>query len=112
MTWPEVGKPLPRSESAYAPPEKWTGWILAEEEHGPQWRTVFGDVDRDQVWEAMTAQLQSALITNIRTPGSFGLTAEVAIRLTLNERTATVLTAWHYDYEGAAPRLATAYPTT
>jgi hypothetical protein len=35
----------------------------------------------------------------------------VPIELTLEERTASVTTAWHYVEKGAAPRLVTAYPT-
>jgi hypothetical protein len=34
------------------------------------------------------------------------------MQLALNNRTATVITAWHYDYVDAAPRLVSAYPTT
>lgn len=34
------------------------------------------------------------------------------MQLTVNDRTARVITVWQYDYEDAAPRLVTAYPTT
>ncbi len=34
------------------------------------------------------------------------------MQLTLNNRAATVITAWHYDDENAPPRLVSAYPTT
>jgi hypothetical protein len=35
----------------------------------------------------------------------------VDITLTINDRTSSVATAWHYPDEDAAPRLVTAYPS-
>lgn len=111
MTWPEIGKPLPRIDGAYVRPEKWS-WILGDEAHGPHWRVVFRTVDPDWVWAAIQVQLTATTISGIRSKGPFGLTCEVQMELVLNDRTATVLTAWHYDHEDAAPRLVSAYPRT
>lgn len=41
-----------------------------------------------------------------------GITCGVRVELTMGERTAPMLSAWHYTDPGAAPRLVTAYPTT
>lgn len=112
MTWPELGVPLVRLEDAYVPPEKWSLWILAEEHHGPHWRRVFGSLDAERLWVAITAAAITQPITLIRDLGPFGRTCRVPMRLTLNDRTATVLTVWHYDFADAPPRLVTAYPTT
>jgi hypothetical protein len=43
--------------------------------------------------------------------GNHGSVCGVAFPLTLNARTATVTTSWHYPAAGDAPRLVTAYPT-
>ncbi len=53
MAQPEIGQPLPRAPEAYSAPEKWETWILAEPGHGPDWRRVFGAVDRAAVWQAL-----------------------------------------------------------
>jgi hypothetical protein len=111
MTWPEVGKPLPRVRDAYTRPEKWN-WILDEEGHGPHWRRVFRTLDTEQIWAAITGQLLPAPISLIRDLGALGRTCCVELDFTLEDRSATVVTIWHYDDENAAPRLVTAYPTT
>ncbi len=111
MTWPEIGKPLPRVRDAYVPRAKWD-WILGEAGHGAEWRRVFGDVDAQLLWEVFAALALTSPVSRVRELGRLGRTGEVSMRLTLNNRTATVITAWHYDYEDAAPRLVSAYPTT
>ena len=111
MTWPEVGHPLPRVSDAYAPPEKWD-WIVGEEGHGPHWRRVFGDVEAELLWDVFTALALTSPVSRVRNLGQLGRTGEVLMQLTLNNRTANVITAWHYDYADAAPRLVSAYPTT
>lgn len=111
MTWPELGKPLPRLSRAYTPSHKW-GYILGDEGHGPHWLRVFGVLDAEVLWGAITAAAAAQPITFIRNLGPFGHTCRVPMQLTLNDRTATVLTVWQYDHENAPPRLVTAYPTT
>lgn len=111
MTWPAIGEPLPRVRDAYAPPPKWD-WILGEEAHGADWRRVFRDVDAQLLWEVLTALAVTSPVSRVRNLGPRGRTGEVSMQLTLNDRTATVITAWHYDYDDAAPRLVSAYPTT
>jgi len=111
MTWPEFGKPLPRAPGAFPPLDKW-GYILGDEGHVPHWLRVFGDMDAQRLWNAITAAVIAEPITFIRDLGPLGQTCRVPIQLTLNNRTATVLTVWQYDYEDARPRLVTAYPTT
>lgn len=111
MTWPEIGQPLPRARDAYAPPPKWD-WLLGAEGHGPHWRRVFGDVDAGLLWKVFTALAPTSPVSRVRDLGQLGCTGEVSMQLTLNERTATVITAWHYDHADAAPRLVSAYPTT
>jgi hypothetical protein len=111
MTWPEIGKSLPRVRDAYAPAPKWD-WIMGEEGHGEHWRRVFGDVDAQLLWKVFMTQALTSPVTRVRDLGQLGRTGEVSMQLTLNNRTATVITAWHYDYVDAAPRLVSAYPRT
>lgn len=111
MTWREIGSPLPRSEAAYAPPDKW-GWILSEVGHGADLRRVFGPLSREQVWEAITGEAMSVPISAVRDLGRLGRSCEIRTRLTLNDRAASVIVVWHYDDADAAPRLVTVYPTT
>jgi len=111
MTWPEIGSPLPRSEAAYAPPDKWE-WILSDIGHGAHLRRVFGPLSREQVWEAITGEAILIPISRIRDLGRLGRSCEIRTQLTLNNRVASVIVVWHYDAEGAAPRLVTVYPTT
>jgi hypothetical protein len=46
-------------------------------------------------------------VHGVRDLGQLGRTSEVRMRLTLNNRTANVITVWHYDYWTRR-----AYPTT
>jgi hypothetical protein len=109
---PEVGRPLPRAPDAYARPEKWTGWIVADDGHGPDWLRVFDEVDPDTVWPALADALLHAQVDTIRPAFAGSVLCRVDMSLTFNNRTATVRTIWHYADEDAAPRLVTAFPTT
>lgn len=40
-----------------------------------------------------------------------GVSCGITLELSIGERTAPVVSAWHYAGPGAAPRLVTAYPT-
>lgn len=112
MPGPEVGKPLPRVADAYTTPEKWELWILADEHHGPDWRAVFGELDFDSVWTALADAVTTAPVVTTREVGKHGSSCRVDVSLTLNARTATVRSIWHYAAEQDAPRLVTAFPTT
>jgi hypothetical protein len=108
---PSVGQPLPRADDAYAASEK-LEWILAEHGHGPEWARVLcvaGD-DSERLWSAIAQAVLDAPVSSIRDLSPFGVGCEVRVVLTLNARTAPVLTAWHYRRAGDAPRLITAYP--
>jgi hypothetical protein len=112
MGWPpEAGETLPRAAQAWAPAEKWAVWVLAPGGHGPDWRRVFriGPEDWELLWEALLAGVQDAPITDVRI-GKHGIGCEVALELTIGERSAGVVSAWHYAEEEGAPRLVTAYP--
>jgi len=111
MTWPGIGTPLPRVRDAYTPAHKW-GYVLGDDGHGPHWLRVFGAFDAELLWDAITAAAVAQPITFIRDLGPLGQTCRVPMQLTLNDRTASVITVWQYDYEDARPRLVTAYPTT
>jgi hypothetical protein len=112
VQWPpRIGDVLPRAEDAWCTQAKLVDWILAEHGHANQWRRVFHveAEDADQVWELIAEAVLTAPITALRGDGtrtSYG----VLINVTVNDRFAPVLTAWHYEHEGAAPRLVTAYP--
>jgi Domain of unknown function (DUF6883) len=113
MTWPpRIGEPLPRAAEAWCSEGKWVDWILAERGHGSEWSRVFHvRPDRwERVWEALATAAIGALIQTIRGTAPGGITCGVAIELTIEGRTATVTSAWHYEQEGAAPRLVSAYP--
>jgi hypothetical protein len=88
-------------------------WILAEHGHGQEWTRVFriGEEDAERLWTAIVRAVRKAPIFRIVDRGTHGIVCGVAVRLTLNGRTANVTTSWHYATAGAAPRLVTAYPT-
>jgi hypothetical protein len=90
---------------------KLEAWILGERGHGGDWRRVFHvDLeDRGQVWEAIAAAAADARVTTVRDRGPNGIVCGVEVELTIGERTAPVTISWHYEREGAAPRLVTAY---
>jgi len=112
MTHPVVGRPLPRASDAYSEAAKWSDWVLSEEHHGPDWRAVFGVVDVEAIWPALREAIMTAPIISIREAADGGLSCGVYVSLTLNDRTALVRSAWHYEAENDAPRLVTAFPTT
>jgi hypothetical protein len=113
MSWPpKVGEPLPRASDAWCAPEKWVDWILAERGHASEWKRVL-HIDPDQweiAWETITAAVIGTPISTIRSSGPDGITCGVEVELWIGERTAAVMTSWHYADETAAPRLVTAYP--
>ena len=112
MPRPEVGKPLPSAENAWSPPEKWTDWILAERGHLNDWGRVFGAVDSQMIWAALTSEIGTAPIASIRPARGGGVNCQVDLRLSLNARAAQVRSIRHFAYDGAAPKLTTAFPTT
>jgi hypothetical protein len=109
---PEVGRPLPRAEDAWSAPEKWTDWILAERGHLHDWRRVFGEVTSEMIWEALATGVPTARVVSTRPGRKAGLDCRVDLVLTLNQRTATVRSIWHYAHDDNAPKLVTAFPTT
>jgi len=92
---------------------KWTGWILAAGGLGEDWAAVFGVGldDADRVWELLRLAVRRAPVTAIRDRGQYGLVCEVRLWLEVDDRAATVITAWHVADEKSPPRLVTAYPT-
>jgi hypothetical protein len=113
MPAPIIGLPLPRATEAYAEPEKWDQWILAERGHGPEWARVFriGGNDAQRLWNVIADAILDAPISAIRDGSPHGVGCQVRVALTLTDRTARVLTIWHYASMTDAPRLVTAYPT-
>ncbi len=88
-------------------------WILADHGHGREWASVFriGDQDAERLWNAIARAALDAPVFRVIDRGAHGTVCGVAFPLTLNARTATVTTSWHYPAPGDAPRLVTAYPT-
>lgn len=112
MTWPQIDQPLPRAPDAYASAIKWDEWILHAEHHGPDWTAVYGAVDPAMIWSALTQAILIAPVISVRRVAGGGVSCGVDASLTLNNRTATVRSAWHYADPDDAPRLVTAFPTT
>jgi hypothetical protein len=114
MGWPpQLGEPLPRAADAWCAQEKWLAWILAKDGHGPEWAKVL-QVEPDEwelAWQALKGAVLEAAIRTVRSLDAGGVTCSVRVELTIGERTAPVVSAWHYSEPGAAPRLVTAYPT-
>ncbi len=109
--WPTIENSLPRAADAYADALKWS-WILGPGGHGSQWQRVFGlaEQDTDKLWSAIAAIAPSSPVVRVRA-GPWGVGCDIRPVLEVNQRTAGVLVAWHYDDPDAAPRLVTAYPT-
>jgi hypothetical protein len=109
---PTAGQVLPRATDAHMTPEK-LKWILAEHGHGREWAHVFhiGEDDAARLWAAIAQAALEASIFRVIDRGVHGIVCGVTLQLTLNGRTATVTTSWHYASVGDAPRLVTAYPT-
>jgi pyrroloquinoline quinone (PQQ) biosynthesis protein C len=114
VSWPpKIGDPLPRADRAWFDRIKLEEWVFAEQGHGTEWRRVFrvGFEDREQVWKAISMAVLGAPVATVRDRTPFGVVCGVVVDLSLNRRQASVTLSWHYAYEGAAPRLVTAYPT-
>jgi hypothetical protein len=86
---------------------------LAEDGHGPEWAKAL-QVEPDEwelAWKALKRAVREAAIRTVRSLDAGDVTCGVRVDLTIGERTAPVVSAWHYEEPGAAPRLVTAYPT-
>ncbi|MBS1869198.1 MAG: hypothetical protein JSS99_06000 [Actinobacteria bacterium] len=107
-----IGRPLPGAGRAHASAEKWSRWILAPDGHGDEWSRVFrvGPADRHAIWAEIVRGVRRAPVITLRDRGRHGVVCGVVVKLTLNARTAFVMTSWHYREDGAVPRLVTAYP--
>jgi hypothetical protein len=107
-----IGRPLPGASRARSSPDKWICWILSPEGHGADWLRVFhaGPEDRHAIWTEIVRAVQRAPVSAIRDRGRHGTVCGVAITITVNLRTAVVMTAWHYGPASSIPRLVTAYP--
>jgi hypothetical protein len=80
---------------------------------GPEWAKVL-QVETDEwelAWHALKEAVRDAPIETVRALDAGGVTCGVTVELTIGERTALVVSAWHYAELGTAPRLVTAYPT-
>ena len=113
MCWPpQIGDLLPHVADAWCEEHKWSGWILAERCHGPEFERVLhvGLEDADVLWRAIAARILIEPITGLRDLGFHGLNCEVDIQLTIAGRTTRVRTVWNYEGSAAAPRLVSAYP--
>lgn len=104
---------MPRTAEAYAMTDKWRGWILAAHGHGPEWARIFeaGPDDGEQIWQALATAVGGTPVSTICDRAPHGVVCGVEMTVTINDRTASVATAWHYVDEDAAPRLVTAYPS-
>jgi hypothetical protein len=113
MPFPKIGQPMPRAAYAHASPDKWRGWILAARGHGSEWACVFDVAPEDsgRIWHTIAGAALDAPVSTIRDRAPHGIVCGVEMTLTINDRTASVATSWHYADEHAAPRLVTAYPS-
>jgi hypothetical protein len=112
MPRPEVGRPLPRAADAWTGEVKWRGWVLTEPGHGADWRRAVGDDVLDGLRRLITAELEHALVTEIRDLGRLGVSCRVPLSIRVGGRIMSVRTVWHYEADGATPRLVTAFPET
>jgi hypothetical protein len=67
--------------------------------------------EREPSWTAFAVGVVHAPVWGVRDRGAHGVICAVDVTLTINDRTASVTTAWHYADADAAPRLVTAYPS-
>ena len=104
---------MPRAADAYTTADKWQGWILAAAGHGAEWARVFqaGQQDSERIWTAIAGTVVHPPVAVLRDRAPHGVVCGVEVTLTINDRTASVATAWHYADADAAPRLVTAYPS-
>jgi hypothetical protein len=112
MPFPTIGQPMPRAVDACATADKWQGWILAVVGHSEEWARVFraSPQDGERIWAAISAAVRDAPVSVVRDRAPHGAVCGVDVTLTINDRTSSVATSWHYPDENAAPRLVTAYP--
>jgi hypothetical protein len=103
---------MPRADDAFVEDEKWDRYVLADIGHGDDWRRTFGEFDPAALWSMLAAAACDAGVVDVHDLGPLGVTCRVQISLTVNERTASVRTVWHYETEETAPRLVTAFPET
>jgi hypothetical protein len=68
-----------------------------------------GSLDSERIWSAMAAAVLPAPVSVVRDRAPQGVVCGVDITLTINDRTASVATAWRYPDADAAARLVTAY---
>jgi hypothetical protein len=112
VAWPPtIGEPLPQADQVWYEVVKLEDWILAGRGHGEGWLRIFhvGLENRDTLWQAIVAAVQDSPVTTVRDRGANGIVCGVEVELTIADRTAPVMTSWHYEKEGTAPRLVTAY---
>ncbi len=81
--------------------------------HAPEWARIFeaGPDDGEQIWQALATAVGDTPVSTSRDRAPHGVVCGVEMTVTINDRTASVATAWHYVDEVAAPRLVTAYPS-
>jgi hypothetical protein len=64
------------------------------------------------IWAAIFSEIGIAPIASIRPARGGGVNCQVDLLLSLNDRAVRVRSIWHYADDNAAPKLATAFPTT
>jgi hypothetical protein len=114
MGWPpQIGESLPRAADCWYEQAKLLGWVLNSGGHGPEWERVFQvtAADHELVWAALAAAAIDVEIIEVRDREPNGIVCGVEAEVTIGERSASVTMSWHYADPGAAPRLATAYPS-
>ena len=70
-----------------------------------------GPQDSELIWAAIATAVVHTPVSVVRDRAPHGVVCGVHITLTINDRAASVATAWHYPDPDAAPRLVTAYPS-
>lgn len=98
VPYPRIGQPLPRAAEACVASDKWRGWILAANGHGPQWARVFGlgESDGERLWGAITERLGDASVSVVRHRPPHGVVCGAVMSIQVNGGSASVTTAWHY----------------
>jgi hypothetical protein len=114
MGWPpHIGESLPRASDCWHEEAKLLGWVLGSRGHGPEWERVFHVTAADYavVWATLAGAAIDAQIVEVRDREPNGIVCGIEAEITIGERSAGVTMSWHYADPGAAPRLATAYPS-